>query len=388
MKLNTRWSVLAAAAFLGGCSLFGGDDGTVEPPAELQDFEESLEVRRLWSTKIGGPSEGFRLGLRPASDGARVYAGAYDGKVEALNAETGRTEWATDTRAPLAAGPGFGNGLLAFGTTDGELLVLDAETGEERWRRQVGSEVLASPAIGSNIVVLRSVDGRLRGFSASDGNEIWTVEQTLPALILRGDTAPHIAGQLVVTGFDNGRIGAYQISNGEPAWELPIANPTGRNELDRLVDISAGLQVLGNDVYAVGYQGRAVSVDLNTGLVLWQQDMSSFAGLDVDLNHVYITNDVSAVIALNRRDGVQAWSQEALRLRDLTAPTRYGNAVVVGDFEGYLHWLSVDDGRFLAREKAGSTRIATAPLVVGRSLVVQSEDGRVAAYTLVDDEAA
>lgn len=388
MRLNALLPTLAAAAFLGGCSLFGGDKSTAEPPAELQDFEESLEVRRLWSRRVGGSSEGLRLGLRPASDGTRVYAGAYDGKVEAINAETGRAEWSTDTDAPLAAGPGLGNGLLAFGTTDGELLLLDAATGEERWRRQIGSEVLASPAIGSNVVVLRSVDGRLRGFSVSNGNEIWAVEQTLPALILRGDTAPDIAGQLVVTGFDNGRIGAYQISSGEAAWELPIANPTGRTELDRLVDISAGLQVLGNDVYAVGYQGRAVSVDLNTGQVLWQQDMSSFAGLDVDLNHVYITNDVSAVVALNRRDGVPAWSQEALRLRDLTAPTRYGNAVVVGDFEGYLHWLSIDDGAFLAREKAGSARIPTAPLVVGRSLVVQSEDGRVSAFTIFDDEPA
>jgi outer membrane protein assembly factor BamB len=208
----------------------------------------------------------------------------------------------------------------------------------------------------------------------------------MPALILRGDTAPQISGGIVVAGFDNGRIGAYRVNDGETVWELPLANPTGRTELARLVDISAGLEAIGNDVYAVGYQGRAVAVDLNTGLVLWQQDMSSFSGLDVDANNVYITNDTGAVVALSRRGGVPVWRQEALRLRDLTAPTRYKDAIVVGDFEGYLHWLSIDDGSFLARARAAHARITSAPLVVGESIVVQSEDGSVSAFTAAEPE--
>jgi outer membrane protein assembly factor BamB len=379
--------VLAAAALLSGCALFGRDKSTAEPPAELVPFDATIEVRRLWSSRVGGSSERLRLALRPSSDGMRVYAGARDGKVQAIDAESGRAVWSVNTRLPLSAGPAYGAGLLAFGTSGGELLVLDAETGEERWRRPVGSEVLASPAIGGNIVALRTVDGRLRGFSTRDGAELWAVEQTLPALTLRGHTSPHIAGQFVVTGFDNGRIGVYQAGTGDPVWELPIATPTGRNELDRLVDISSAVQVVGNDVYAVGYQGRAVSVDLNTGLVLWEREMSSFSGLDVDLTRVYVTNDVGGVVALNRRDATSIWSQDALRLRDVTAPTRFRNSVVVGDLEGYLHWLDLDDGGFVARARAGSARISSAPIVVGNSIVVQSEDGRVSAFTIVDETA-
>lgn len=376
------WALIAA--LLVACSGNGKD--TSEPPAELQKFEPSLKVDRLWSANVGGASERLRLGLRPSTDGANIYAATHDGKVAALDAATGSRVWRVDTDLPLSAGPGYDAGLLALGTTDGDLLALDAATGEERWRKAVGSEVMAPPAVSSGVVVVRTVDGRLRGFSARDGSELWSVEQTMPALILRGDTAPRIGGDIVVAGFDNGHIGAYRINNGEPLWELPIANPTGRNELARLVDISAGLEVVGNDVYAVGYQGRAVSVDLNTGLVLWQQDMSSFSGLDVDGADVYVTNDVGAVIALNRRGGVPAWRQDALRLRDLTAPARFDNAIVVGDFEGYLHWLDVDDGSFIARVRAAHSRITSKPVVVGRSIVVQSEDGSVAAFAVADDE--
>jgi outer membrane protein assembly factor BamB len=373
---------LSVAAALAGC---GGKD-TAEPPAELQPIETSLNIDKVWSARVGHGSERLRLGLRPATDGARLYAGARDGTVAAFDAETGDGLWSVDTGLPLAAGPAFGGGRLAVGTSDGDLLVLDADDGEELWREPVGSEILAPPALNADVVVLRTVDGRLHGLSASDGTTLWVVEQQLPALTLRGNTAPYIAGNSVVAGFDNGRLGAYDLQSGEAQWEIAIGSPTGRNELERLDDVSAGLQVVGNDVYAAAYHGRAAAVDLRTGIVIWQQELSSFAGLGVDANNVYVTNDVGYIVALDRQSGAQVWRQEALRLRDVTAPTRYLNAIVVGDFEGYLHWLSVEDGHFLGRVHAASDRITGAPLVIGPRLFVQSDGGTVAAYAVVADE--
>ena len=379
----------ATAVLLVALSACGGRGKEAsEPPAELTDFDATLDVERLWSTKVGGASERLRLGLRPASDGARIYAGAYDGQIASFDAETGDKLWSVKTELALTAGPGLGDGLLAFGTANGDLVTFDAATGGERWRQAIGSEVLAPPAIGSGIVVVRTVDGRLRGFSVANGATAWSVEQSLPALTLRGNTAPRVAGTLVISGFDNGRVGAYQVLNGEPAWEVAIANPAGRTELEQLVDVSAGLAIVGNDVYVGGYQGRVVCIDLQTGVVLWQLDLSSYAGLGTDINNVYITTDFDAVVALEREAGTQLWRQEALRLRDVTAPTRYANTVVVGDFEGYLHWLSPDDGSFLARERAARDRISAAPLVVGQNVYVQGDDGTVAAFSLRRDEEA
>ena len=386
MLLPRALLLLPVVALLGGCAGGRGKD-IIEPPAELTSFQQTLDVRKVWSTRVGGGTERLRLGLRPASDGARIYAGAHDGKVAAFDAITGRKLWTVKTDLALSAGPGYGDGVLSFGTSDGDLLALDAATGQERWRKAVGSEVLAAPAMGSNVIVLRTVDGRLRGFSTDNGNELWTVDQTLPALTLRGNTAPRVSGTLVVTGFNNGRVGAYDLRTGDAAWEVAVANPTGRSDLERLVDVSAGLQIVGNDVYAVGYHGRAVGIDLATGVVIWQQELSSYSGLSADFNNVYVTNDFDAVIALSRMGGNQVWRQEALRLRDLTAPTRYANTLVVGDLEGYLHWLDPADGHFLARERVSGERITSAPLVVGQNVYVQADDGTVAAFTLRDDAA-
>lgn len=371
-------------AMLGGCA---GRKETAEPPAELTDFDATLDVEQLWSGKVGGGSERLRLGLRPASDGARIYAGAYDGQIASFDAQTGEKLWSVKTRLNLTAGPGYGDGALAFGTADGDLLLVDAATGQERWRERIGSEVLAAPAIGSGVVVVRSVDGRLRGFSATNGSTLWSIEQTLPTLTLRGNTAPRVAGTLVVSGFNNGRVAAYEVASGDPVWEVAVANPTGRTELERLVDVSSGLVIVGNDVYVVGYHGRAVGIDLETGVVIWQQELSSYAGLGADFNNVYVASDFDSVVALSRTAGTQVWRQDALRLRDITAPTRYADTLVVGDFEGYVHWLSPDNGDFLARERAARDRISAAPLVVGENVYVQGDDGTLAAYTLRRDEA-
>ncbi|HEX6997750.1 MAG TPA: outer membrane protein assembly factor BamB [Gammaproteobacteria bacterium] len=379
---------LLLALQVAACGVFGGGKDSGEPPAELTDFEPSLDVQRLWSTKVGRGTERLRLALRPATDGVRVYAGSHDGEVAALDAATGRRIWRVKTEAALSAGPAYAEGVLAFGTTDGELLLLDAETGTERWRQSVGSEVLAPPAIGPGVVVLRTVDGRLRGFSLDNGQTLWTIAQAPPPLTLRGNTAPRVAGTIVVAGFDNGRVGAYDIQTGEVLWEHTLAAPSGRSELDRLVDISGGIQIAGNDVFVAGYHGRAVGVDLMTGAVLWQQEMSSYAGVGVDVSYVYVTDDVGAVVALDRRNGSQLWRQEVLRLRDVTAAARFADAVVVGDFEGYLHWLDRDTGELVARERAASDRITSAPLVLGESLFVQGDDGTVAAFALEEPEEA
>jgi len=199
---------------------------------------------------------------------------------------------------------------------------------------------------------------------------------------MRGNTAPVISGGAVVTGFDNGRLGSYELTTGDSIWEVVVAVPSGRTELERLIDVSAGLKVVGGEVFAVGYHGRALAISLQNGLVVWQQELSSYSGIGVDLNSVYVTDEYSEVVALDRAAGTPKWRQNALRLRDATAPSAYGNTIVVGDFEGYLHWLDPSDGSLLARERLANGPIYGTPLVVGVNMFAQAEDGTVAAYTI------
>jgi len=375
---------LALALVAGGLGACGGKD-TVEPPAELVSFEQTLDIRQAWKHKVGNGSERLRLGLAPVSDGRRVFAGAYDGTAEAFSLLDGEILWSTDTGQSLTAGPGVGGGIIVFGTSEGSLLALDAETGEVRWERPVGSEVLSPPAVNASLVAFRTDNGRLNAAAIDDGDELWSVLQTTPLLTLRGNSSPIIVNNAVVAGFDNGRVAAYDIEEGFGRWERALATASGRTEIERLVDVGVDLQVLGGTVYAASFQGTAAAIDLASGVVLWERRLSSFTGIGVDTRNVYVTDDVSTVIALDRQLGTEAWRQSALRLRDVTAAVRHGAALVVGDYDGYVHWLDVNDGHFLARTRVASAQIAAKPLAVGPLVFIQSEDGTLAAFEIVEE---
>jgi outer membrane protein assembly factor BamB len=379
-----RLIALLPALALAGCGWFGKDE-VVDPPAELTGFVPALEIEALWRARVGETDPILRLGLAPAGDGSRVYAAAHDGKVGAYDAESGERAWFAETDLPLSAGPAVGEGLVVLGSNDGDLVALEAGDGSERWRIRVSSEVLAAPAISRDTVVVQTVDGWLRGLEARDGSEAWALEQSVPALSLRGGAAPVIAGETVLAGFANGRLVAAGLSDGEEIWSVLISPASGRTVLERLVDINAAVQVVGEDVYVVNYQGRVASLALESGQLLWTREMSSYRGLGVDLSNVYVTNDLSEVVALERRSGGTLWRHELLRRRELTAPVPFGSAVVSGDFEGYLHWLSADTGDIVGRIRAGDASISGRPLAAGEQLFVLTDAGMLMAYRVKPD---
>ncbi|HRP34561.1 MAG TPA: outer membrane protein assembly factor BamB [Gammaproteobacteria bacterium] len=375
-KQAVLWTMLLPLV-LGGCGIFGSKEEPIEPPAELTDIEPVLTVRKAWDTRVGSGSELLNLALRPAVEGGRVYAAGRNGRVHALDLETGRSQWTVRTELALSAGPTVGHGLVLVGGTGGMLVALAMDDGAERWRSQLAGEVLAPPAVSPTVVVVRTVDGRLHGLSAADGRELWMVEQQPPRLTLRGTSAPTIAGNVVVTGFDTGRIGAYLLQDGEAQWENVIAVGRGRTEIERLADVDATPQVIGQDLYAVSYGGRLANLAIESGQILWTAEMSSYNGLSLDWTSVYVAAADGEVVALNRSSGAELWRQGALRMRRLTAPTPVGQSVVVGDFEGWLHWLDAFTGAIQARYRAGKAAIVTAPVSGGELLIVQDEDDRV-----------
>ncbi len=375
-----RAGLLAAlAVVLGGCGLFGDKDDE-DKPAELVDFDETLDVRRLWSAKVGKGSEFLRLALMPAGDGSRVYAASRNGVVTAYDPDDGDREWRRELDVALSAGPAVGEGLVVVGGADGDVVALAADDGSERWRVDIDGEVLAPPAIRGDSVVVVTIDGRLTVLSTFDGSERWSLEQQLPPLTLRGASAPAIVGTTVVAGFDNGRVLAVNLLDGTTEWEAVISPPTGRSDLERLADIDGTISVVGQDVYVTGYQGRLAALAAESGQVLWARELSTYGGVSADWNNVYTTTDTGEVVAFSRRAGAEAWRNDALLRREPTVPVPFERTVAVGDLEGYVHFISNIDGRFVARRRAGGGMISGAPAMIGGKLYVQNEDGTLTAF--------
>lgn len=370
-------AVLAALVLAAGC---GGKSKNVDPPAELVDFTPRLVVERAWSASAGGGDETLRLALVPAVAGDTAYLAGQKGDVLAVAADNGRVKWRVDLKVPLGAGPGVGAGLVVVGSLDGDAIALDAATGAQRWRTNLGGEILARAAVGESMVLLRTVDGRLQALAAADGRVVWSYEQAVPRLSLRGSAAPVVYGDMVLSAFDNGKVSALGLDGGDLLWSTAVAAPRGRTELERLVDIDAAVIVSGDDVFTAGYQGRVAMLARTTGQVWWSHEMSSHRGLATDGELLFVTLSDSTVVAMSRRDGSEAWRQDALLRRRLTGPAVDGRAIVVADFEGRLHWLDRDSGELLARANAGGDRISNAPVAAAGLVLVQTDAGTVHAF--------
>jgi outer membrane protein assembly factor BamB len=348
----------------------------------LVDFPQTLPVKKLWSDGVGGGKKQIklRLGLGPALDNGLVFAANHKGEILAVALDSGRDVWVKKLKLPISAGPAAGFGMVVAGTSKGEVIAMDGATGKELWRVKVNSEILSAPAISEHVVVLRSVDGRLHGLDSHSGKALWSVEQQVPRLSLRGTAIPIVAKDFAISGFDNGKVMAVSLNTGDTIWDTALASPRGRTELDRLVDIDSAVRVVGENVFAAGFQGRTAMLALDSGQLWWSHDMSSYRGLAVDADNLYVTQSDGTVIAMRQRDGAELWRNDKLKRRGLSTPVVTSSAVAVADFQGYVHWLDKNTGELVAREHISKQRVSNPPVGADDTVVVLTDGGTLTAY--------
>lgn len=374
--------LLISVLMLNGCAWIKswGDDDDESTPAKLVDFEPSLKVGKVWSTKIGKGLDDAHRQIRPVYEDGNIYSADFKGVIASLDASNGRKNWEVKTKLPFSGGPGISGNLLLMGTENGEVFAFDATSGSQLWSATVTSEVLAKPVVGDGIVVVRCIDGRIFGLDADTGRRVWVYDHSVPLLTLRGNSVPLLRAGVVFIGYDGGQVVALKLDDGSLMWEQALVTVEGRTELDRLSDIDGQLVFVAADLLMSSYKSRLASLTSDSGRMLWFKDVSSATGVSVDRVNLALSDKDGNIWMLDRRNGAEFWKQDQLKNRGLTRPVFYGSFVVVGDYKGYLHWYSVEDGRLMARDKVGGDGFTGPPLVVGNTLYVMTHKGEIAAY--------
>lgn len=381
MSSRATWSAPLAlcglALALGACS---SSKSTVREPTPLADISNSsLRPAQVWSARAGEGSGGQVSGLRLNLQADALFTADIDGNVFAYAPDTGKLLWRAKTGARLISGPSVTADSILLGTLDAEVIALSRANGSELWRSTVSSEVLAPPVGAGEIVVTRSVDGRVFGLSAGGGQRVWSFDRVVPNLVLRGNSAPLLIGGRAYVGMENGRVAGLNLTDGQPVWEQAVAVPSGRTELERLTDIDADLLDGPDCIIAASFGGEVLCLEAESGQPLWRRSIRSYSGMAASEDKVFITDESGTVWGLDLRTGAAAWKQEALLYRRLSAPGFVDGHVVVGDLEGYLHWLDPSTGELVARHRVGSDPITAAPVAGEDRFYVMNTLGRVAA---------
>ncbi len=370
----------------GVTSYFLGGEDNKAPPAELVDYEAEIEIVNdfhdavVAKEKVGVGTDKQFINLVLAVSYGKILAADRQGLVQARDVKTGDLVWETKTDFRFSAGPGMGNKTLVLATSNAEVIAFDFDTGEQKWVTSVSSEVLANPVIAKGIVIIRTADGRVFALSEEDGAELWVFERSVPALSIRGTGSPIIVEENVIAGYANGKLIALRLIDGKNSWETSIVIPSGRSEVERLVDLDVDPVETDGVIFISSFQGGTSAVTEIDGDVLWRnEDVSSFSGLSYDWRYLYVSDTQSHVWQLDQRNGRSLWKQDALNNRMLTAPVAYDEYVVVADYDGYIHWLANSDGRQLGRIKISNQGIAAKLVVVDNIVYVYSKDGTLVA---------
>jgi len=359
--------MLLLGVVLAGCGSKGPQ------PAKLVDFKPSANLQVAWHVNVG---DSGRYIFTPAVYGDSVFAASNRGDLLRLKALDGKTLWRVDTKASLSGGVGIGENMVLVGTSKGSVLAYDLQ-GKPLWQARVSSEVLSAPQAAGEFVVVRSGDSRIFGLDARDGSRRWEYQTTPPPLTLRANPGVIIVENFVIAGMPAGKLVVLNIANGGLVWETVVAAPKGDNELERITDIAGPPLVETGRVCAATFQGRAACYETQKGGQLWARPASSVDSLAADDLSVYMSEDTGAVVALDRNTGASVWKQDKLSYRNLSAPLAARDYVVVGDYEGQVHFLKFEDGSFAARVATDGGGIAAAPRLIDDKVLVQTRKGGV-----------
>ncbi|MGF6753885.1 outer membrane protein assembly factor BamB [Paraburkholderia sp. GAS334] len=373
MNLLKRYAVPVACAMtvltMAACSSTK-DERRV--PTPLTEFKPVLDVQQTWKTSVG---KAGRYLFSPVAVGNAVYAAGANGSVAKIDAQTGKDLWRTKLDDDLSAGVGSDGNLTAVGALKGGVFVLGPD-GKLLWKGTAPGEIISPPLVGNGLVVVRTVDGQITAFNAQTGEQKWNYRNRAVPLNLRVSSGMTFAGdQAVLAGFPGGAFAAINVQTGDAFWQTPVSYPKGVTEVERINDVTGPPALVGAQTCAVTFQGQIGCFDANSGRAVWEKKFSSTSGLAEDESVVVAGDDWAVMQAFDSTTGRPLWSNDKLKSRDVGVPFLLGHAAVVGDFEGYVHFLSRDDGTFVARMKTDGSAITAAPVLAGDTLVVQTHDG-------------
>lgn len=363
-----------ALALLAGCANKGEPAYT---PKELHSFDETSSLDSVWRRNVGDGLGRARYPIAPSREGDTVFAADATGLVMALNANNGEREWQTELDTPVSSALNAVAGNVYLGTRNGEVIALDQRDGSINWRARVSSEVLAAPQANQQLLLVQSIDGQVTALDRASGQERWVYTSSQPSLTLRGTGTPMVIDPVTFVGMANGRLATLDNRNGQPLWDMQIATPQGRSDVERLVDLS-GQPVLSPDgrLFVTSYNGRVVALEATQGGVLWESNLSSRHTPILVGNFLFVVTDNSQVVALDANTGQEIWRNNNLEDRWLTAPAFADGRLVLGDFEGYVHLINAREGDIVGRTRVHRSGISVRPVTEGNIIHVQANNGR------------
>ena len=359
----------------------------LKPSKLTRKFKPKIDVNILWRKKIGNGVGLSDLKMGPSINNQLLYVSDYTGSIFVVELQSGKRVWSLrDRNTEYTSSPGIGDRLVLVGTGNGRVIARAKDSGTLKWVARLPSEVLSRPLETERQVIARSNDGSVYALDKNTGQEIWNFQKTAPKLSVRGNSNPLLVDDSVVIGWDDGRMTALDLEVGKTIWNATVAVPTGQTDLERMVDIDGNPVLDGADIYVSSYSSGVTSVSSLDGKINWTREISSSFSPAVGREHVYVIDDKSVIWAFDKTTGNSVWRKDEFERRRISPPVIYKNFLVIGDFDGYTHWLDIKSGVQVYRKKIANQAISVHGVTDEAIIVLISDDGKAIALELNEEQ--
>ncbi len=371
MKAKNSLRRLVGRAWI--CALLGACAADKPVPKPLEPLAPKIAGKLVWSERI----DSVKFPLAIAVNGNAFTVAGDDGTILAIDAASGRTLWRAQVGATLSAGVGSDGRFAAVVTRGGELVVVEA--GKVVWRKELGVRVSNAPLVAGERVFVLAVDRSVHAFDALDGRRLWAFKRPGDPLTLAHSGALLAFNDTLLVG-QGPRLTGLDPLQGSVRWEVAVATPRGTNEVERLADLVGPVVRVGKLVCSRAFQSAVGCVDGERTSLVWSKNVGGTQGIAGDEQMIYGADASDRLSAWRIGSGEIAWSSEGMLNRGLSAPLRVGQALVFGDAEGLVHWLSLDKGEPQLRLATDGSPVAATPAVAGTTMLVATRNGGLFAF--------
>jgi len=370
---------------MNGCSQlsdkFSTGQTAKQKPEPLTSIVATIHPKLLWKQQLV-PNKKIKNDKVQLLVLENTLYGAGGSSVSALNKKTGALLWQENIGERITGGIKGNQNTIFIGTAEGSVIAFNAKTGQTQWIALLHSPVLSVSNSKDNKVAFRTLNGKIHLLSANNGSIIWQRSHKTPILSLQGASSPILAGPLLISGADDGSINAYETKTANKIWSIAATN-TNANQAAKLTDLDAEMKVIGTTLFTAGYHGRVSGIDMRSGKTGWSLPLSSHSGIDANKEALYISDETGTVRKLGLLTGNISWENKSLLRRQPTAPSIINRSlIVVGDSQGYLHWIDTTSGKITGRIQASKGRILLpATIDSDHTLYTIDTNGSISAYS-------
>ena len=345
------FAIILLSLFIIGCQ---SDKVIVEEPAELVKINSQVDIDDSWTKKIFSNLATGKTDLVIDADG--IFSFSSSGLVSSYSIN-GKLNWEKNLNIDLSSGVGKSFDSLFVTSIDGEVFSLDFSDGNLNWSSAVEGESLSVPSSNGDIVAVQTTNGKITALNLKDGKFRWEYISVLPSLSLRGTSSPVFDDSSLYVGFANGNLAMIEPRSGVVQWEVPVTISKGASEIERIIDVDSKPKISTGIAFATSYQGDVTAINVRTGRVIWRNSFSSTKDIFEFERNIFVVDEESEVQAFSGLTGISLWKTSDYRLRNLTSPVKVENYLVVGDFEGYLHFINIENGKPEGRYRASRSGI-------------------------------